>query len=150
MKMNRFTVFAVGIVALSVAGLTAQSQETKTTTTTKVEIKAGRTVTVRGCLARRGNGDYMLSNARETGKRAMEYSLVTDDDLSKHVGQRVEIKGKTVTNHDGKVKIETKTKTEVEDDKDLETKNKTEGTTGLFDTAYLGVSSLKQLSSSCR
>ncbi|HZP49454.1 MAG TPA: hypothetical protein VFB07_13000 [Vicinamibacterales bacterium] len=33
---------------------------------------------------------------------------------------------------------------------DRETTSRTEGTTGAFDQAYLGVHSIKQLSSSCR
>ena len=51
------------------------------------------------------------------------------------VGERVEIKGKAVTKADGKVAVESKTKTE--------------GTTGAFDMPFLGVSSMKRLSSSC-
>jgi hypothetical protein len=150
MKLNNLTAIAFGIAALSAVALNAQSQESKVTTTTKVEIKNGKTVTVRGCLSRRANGDYMLSDARENmSQAATEYSIVTDDNLSKDVGHRVEIKGKTVGNHDGKVKVETKTKVDVEDGKDTENKSKTEGTTGLFDAAYLGVNSMKMLSSSC-
>jgi hypothetical protein len=77
------------------------------------------------------------------------YALVTSQDLSKHVGERVEIKGKAVTNGDGKVSVESKTKTEVENGQDQETKTKSEGTTGAFDVPFLGVRSMKTLSSSC-
>jgi hypothetical protein len=70
-------------------------------------------------------------------------------DLSARVGERVEIKGKAVTNGDGKVSIESKTKTEVENGKDQETKTKSEGTSGAFDLPFLGVRSMKTLSSSC-
>ena len=56
----------------------------------------------------------------------MKYALVTDDDLSKHVGHRIEVKGKAADRGDGKVKIEstvgtsggdkTKVKTELKGD----------------------------------
>ena len=41
------------------------------------------------------------------------------------------------------------TKTEVEHGKDQESKTKTEGTSGAFNMPYLGVRSMKTLSSSC-
>jgi hypothetical protein len=66
------------------------------------------------------------------------------------VGQRVRIKGKAVTNGDGKVSVESETKTEVENGKDLESTTKTVGTSGAFDLPFLGVRSMKTLSSSCR
>jgi hypothetical protein len=77
------------------------------------------------------------------------YALVTSDDLSKHVGERVEIKGKAVVNGHGTASVESKTQTEVEHGKDQESKTKTEATSGAFDMPLLGVKSLKTLSSSC-
>ena len=150
MTMIRLTAVAFGLAACSAAGLAAQSQETQTTTKTKVEIKGGKSVTVIGCLERRANGDYILTDGHENGIEHARYALVTNDDLSKRVGQRVEIKGKLVTRSDGKISVESKTKTEVEHGKDQESKTKTEGTTGVFDLAVLGVRSMKTLSSSCR
>jgi hypothetical protein len=92
---------------------------------------------------------YVVTDARDNRIEHARYVLVTDKDLSDRVGQRVEIKGKMVTGHDGKVAVETKTKTEVENGKDRETKTKSEGTAGAFDPPYLGVDSIKKLSSSC-
>ena len=63
------------------------------------------------------------------------YPLVTSQDLSQHVGERVEIRGNAVTHGDGTVMVESETKTE--------------GTTGAFDVPYLGVRSIKMRSSSC-
>ena len=77
------------------------------------------------------------------------YALVTDDDLAKHVGERVRIQGKTVSAGNGTVSVKSETKTEVENGKDLETKSRTEGTTGTLEMPFLGVKSLKTLSSSC-
>src|SRR6185295_12407345 len=61
MQTTRMTAMAIGLAAMCAAGLTAQTQETKTTTKTKVEIKDGKDVTVSGCLERRPNGDYILT-----------------------------------------------------------------------------------------
>jgi hypothetical protein len=77
------------------------------------------------------------------------YALVTSQDLSKHAGERVEIRGNALTGGDGTVTVESETKTEVENRKGQETKTKTEGTTGAFDLPYLGVPSIKTRSSSC-
>jgi hypothetical protein len=150
MTTTRLTTVAIALAALCAAGLTAQTQETQTTTKTKIEIKGGKDVTVVGCLERRSNGDYVLTEVRNNRRvEHTRYALVTSQDLSKHVGERVEIRGKAVTNGDGKVSVESKTKTEVENGHDQETRTKTEGTTGAFDLPFLGVRSMKTLSSSC-
>jgi hypothetical protein len=78
-----------------------------------------------------------------------QYALVSSDDLAKHVGHLVEIQGKTVTATKGKVSLESKTKTEVENGKDQELATKSQGTTGVFDMPFLGVTSTKTLSASC-
>ena len=150
MHTTRTMAVAIGLAAMCAAGLTAQTQETKTTTNTKVEIKGGKDVTVIGCLERSPNGNYLLTEVRDDSRHEpSRYALVTSEDLSKHVGERVEIKGKAVVNGNGKVSVETKTKTEVENAKDQDTKTKTEGTTGALDLPSLGVRSMKTLSSSC-
>jgi len=101
-------------------------------------------------LERRSTGEYILTAGRDNSRlERSRYALVTSQDLSKHVGERVEIKGKAVTNGDGKVSVESKTKTEVENGKDQETKTKSEGTSGAFDLPFLGVRSMRTLSSSC-
>jgi hypothetical protein len=133
------------------AGLTAQTQETKTTTNTKIDIKGGKEVTVVGCLERRPSGAYILTDVRE--KRPADpsrYTLLTNEDLTKHVGEQIEVHGKAVANGEGKISVESKTKTEVEHGKDQESKTKTEGTSGLMDMPVLGMTSMKTLSSSCK
>jgi hypothetical protein len=113
-------------------------------------VKGGKEVAVIGCLERRPNGNYILTDIRE--KRPADpsrYSLLTTEDLSKHVGERVEIRGKAVANGDGKISVESKTKTEVENGKDSETKSKTEGTSGVLDMPLLGMTSMKTLSAVC-
>ena len=150
MNKTRMTTIAIGLAVACVGALSAQTQETKTTNKTKIEMKGGKSVTVTGCLERRENGDYMLTSIRDVrGMDPSRYALVTDDDLSTHVGERVRIQGKTVSPGDGTVTVKSETKTEVESGKDLETKSQTEGTTGTLDMPFLGVKSLKTLSSSC-
>ena len=119
------TALAISLAATCAAGMATQAQETKATKTTKAEITGGRDVTVTGCLERRQNGDFTLTGARENSRRLApsQYALVTDDDLSKHVGERVEIRGKAAANGSGKVSVEA--------------------------MPVLGVSSMKTLSGSC-
>ena len=88
MHTTRRTAVAIGLAAICAAGLSAQTQETKTTTSTKVEIKGGKEMTVIGCLERRPNGDYQLTEIREDRRREpSRYALVSSEDLSKHVGR---------------------------------------------------------------
>ena len=150
MQTIRKTVMTFGLAVVCAAGLAAQTQETKTTTKTKVEVKGGKEVTVVGCLERRPNGNYILTDILERNRvDPMRYSLLTSDDLSKRVGERVEIHGKVVSNGNGKISVESTTKTEVENGKDQETKSKTEGTSGVLDMPLLGMTSMKTLSSTC-
>ncbi|MBW8866338.1 MAG: hypothetical protein JF610_03240 [Acidobacteria bacterium] len=150
MNTIRMTAVAIGVAVASAGALSAQTQETKTTTKTKVEMKGGKTVTLVGCLERRENGDYMLTSIRDVhGMDATRYALVTDDDLAKHVGERVRIEGKTVSPGNGSVAVTSDTKSEVENGKDIEVKSRTEGTTGALEMPFLGVKSLKTLAASC-
>lgn len=150
MNTTHLAGLAVGLAMVSAGALAAQTQETKTTTKTKVEMKGGKNITVVGCLERRENGDYMVTSVRDVrGMEPSRYALVTDDDLAKHVGERVRIQGKTVSAGDGTVSVNTDTKTEVENGHDIEMKTKTEGTTGTAEMPFLGVKSLKSLASSC-
>jgi hypothetical protein len=150
MNKTRMTTIAIGFAVAASVALSAQTQETKTTTKTKVEMKGGKNITVAGCLERRDNGDYMLTRIRDVrGTDPSRYALVTDDDLSKHVGELVRIEGQTASPGDGTVTVKSETKTEVESGKDLEGKSRTEGTTGSVEAPFLGVKSLKTLSTSC-
>ena len=53
MNITRMTAIAIGLTVVSAGALRAQTQETKTTTKTKVEMKGGKDVTFIGCLERR-------------------------------------------------------------------------------------------------
>jgi hypothetical protein len=130
------------LAAICAVGLGAQSGTTETKTKTKIDVKDGKDITVSGCLAANPGGGYMLTTTRGEQK----YVLVTDDDLSKHIGHRMEIKGKAADRGDGKVKIES-TGTGGGGDK---TKVKTElKGENAADMNYLGVKSVKMIASSC-
>jgi hypothetical protein len=150
MKTFRLTAVAIGLTAMCAAGLTAQSQETQTTTKTKTEIKGGKRMTLIGCLERGSNGGYVLTEVRDNRRdEHSRYALISSKDLSRHVGERVEVKGKAVVNGDGRLSVESRTRTEVENGKDQESKTRIEGTSGAFDMPSFGVREMKKISSSC-
>jgi len=126
---------------LAIAGavsLGAQSTTEATRSKTKVKVEGGKDVTVTGCLEENPGGGYMLTD-RSGG---MKYALVGGDDLAKHLGHRIEVKGKAADRGDGKVKIETKEKTPSADTTHERTELK-------GDVHALGVKSIKMLSKSC-
>ncbi|MCU1382810.1 MAG: hypothetical protein JWL71_1507 [Acidobacteria bacterium] len=130
---------AFGLAAICAVGLGAQSATTKSKT--KVEVKDGKEITVGGCLERNPGGGYMLTSTAGS----MKYALITDDDLSKHVGHRVEVKGKAADRGDGKVKIES-TVGSGDDKSKAKTEIKGNDMSGMH---YLGMKSLKMISASC-
>jgi hypothetical protein len=137
---------AFGMAVLCAVGAGAQTQTTKTESKQKIEVKEGKEIRVSGCLAKRADGGYMLTSS-ESGR--MKYALVTNDDLSKHVGHRVEVDGKATDKGDAKVTIETKVGTSGSSAAD-DTKDKAKTTLeGDLDLHYLGVKSVKMLSTSC-
>jgi hypothetical protein len=132
---------AFGMAAMCAVGLGAQSGTTETKT--KIEVKNGKEVKVSGCLERTPDGSYILTNSRG----GLRYTLVTDDDLSKHVGHRIEVKGKAADQGDGKVKIESTVGTSGSDKTESKTEIKGADMAGM---RYLGVKSVKMISASCR
>jgi hypothetical protein len=131
---------AFGLAAMCAVGLGAQSGTTETKTKTKIDVKDGKNITISGCLAPNPGGGYMLTTTRGEQK----YVLVTDDDLSKHIGHRLEIKGKAADRGDGKVTIES-TGTSGSDKTTVKTELKGDSP----DMNYLGVKSVKMISKSC-
>ena len=135
---------ALGIAAMCAIGASAQTTTTRSESKTKVKVKDGKELTVTGCVERNPGGGYMLT---DSGSGGMKYALVTNDDLSKHVGHKVEVKGEATDKGDAKVKIESKAKgTSGNDKAKMESKTKAEGDLGLH---YLGMKSLKMISTSC-
>jgi Protein of unknown function (DUF5818) len=129
------------LAAICAAGLGAQSGTTETKTKTKVDVKDGKDITISGCLAANPGGGYMLT----TRSGDMKYALVTNDDLSKHIGHRMEVKGKAADRGDGKVKVESSVGTTGSEKE----KAKTEMKGDMPGMHYLGVKSVKMISNSC-
>ncbi len=128
------------IAALCAAGAAAQSQTNRQEDTQKIEIKDGKTVTVTGCLAPNPNGGYVITDSNGD----VQYALVTDKNLDKHVGERVAIRGKATDRGDAKVKIESKVGTS---GSTSEAKTELKGD---LDLKFLGVDSVKRVAKSCR
>ena len=97
---------AFGVAVLCAVGARRSDPDDENREQTKIEMKDGKDDHESAAAWRREpDGGYMLTTQRVG---AMKYALVTDDDLAKHVGHRVEVKGKAADKGDGKVKIETK------------------------------------------
>src|SRR5438128_3989885 len=141
---------AICISAVCAVGLSPKAAEH--TTKSKISVKDGKEVTVTGCVAPTASGtSYMLTDAADKAGRVHSYMLVSDDvDLSKHVGHRVEIKGKATDRGDAKIKTESKTKTRVENGEDKETHGKSELKGDLSGLPFLGVKDVKMIAAACR
>src|SRR5262249_22913534 len=99
---------AFGVAAMCAIGLSAQTTTSTVDAKTKTKVKDGKEIHVTGCLERNPAGaGYVLTDSSTGG---LKYLVVTNDDLSKHVGQKVEVKGKATDKGDGKVETETKAK----------------------------------------
>ena len=139
-------------MALSLAasvGLAAQSATVKQKS--EIEVKGGRDVTVTGCVRTAPSGTgYFLADVRGEHVTSKAYTLVgKDDELSEHVGQLVQIKGKAAdVGNDGKVEVHTKTEVEREgaDDKKAESSTQMKGSLAI---PLLGVDDVKSLNRPC-
>ena len=130
----------LGVAAMCAVALGAQTGTTETKT--KIDVKDGKEVKITGCLERNPGSGYMLTD-RAGG---LKYVLVTNDDLSKHLGHRIEVKGKAADKGDAKVKIESTVGTSGNDKK--ETTSEVKGT-DMAGMRYLGVKSVKMISANC-
>jgi hypothetical protein len=138
------------LVAVSLVGVTLAAQQVKTVTKEKTtfEVKDGKDVTVSGCVDRFDDGGYLLTN--ESGE--LKYVLVTNDNLSKYVGNRVEIKGLSTDDGTGRLRIEKEVGTsgvvgsEKVGDRKVTRATELSGNVGF---PYVSVKSLKKLSSRC-
>jgi Protein of unknown function (DUF5818) len=133
-----YATFGVAAMCAVVVGAQTGTTETKT----KIEVKNGKEVKITGCLERNPGSGYILTD-RAGG---LKYSLVTNDDLSKHIGHRIEVKGKAADKGDAKVKIESTVGTSGSDKKEATSEIKGTDMAGM---RYLGVKSVKMISANC-
>ena len=136
--MMKLTIVTLALATIATVSPGAQTSET--TTKTKIDVKGGKDVKVNGCVEAGPNGGYVLNDVSSKHDSLHRYMLVSDDDFSKFVGQRVEIEGTVADRKDGKVEIKTETKTEGAKD----THSKLEGS-----GPYLGVKHMKRIAGGC-
>jgi hypothetical protein len=140
---------AAGTVALAQDAVTDAKSKTKTT----ISVEDGKELTLTGCVARSTAGDFSLRHATGKDGALGEYMLVAAgdarDDLGKHVGHRVELKGKAADRGDGSmtIKTESETRTSQGDKRKRESTTKVEG--DLNGLPFLGVKSVRMLATVC-
>ena len=146
MNIRRALVPAVALTACLSTGGFAQTQTTKT----EIKVKDGKDVKLVGCVEPGESGKYLLTHVADKKQPRPDYVLVSEDDISKHVGHQVEISGVATDRGDSKVEVKSTTKTDVKDgdDKKVETKAEIKGDLGQLQ--YLSVKSLKMIAASCR
>jgi len=137
--MKKLTIATFAFAFAAVVTLGAQTSET--TTKTKIDVKDGKDIKVTGCVDSGANGGYVLTDVSTKNEPVHRYILVSDDNFSKYVGQRVEVEGVAADRKDGKVEIKTETKNEGTKD----THARVEGT-----GPYLGVKKIKRVDGTCR
>ena len=140
------------LVSVMAAGASVLAQDEVKKSKTSMSIDSGKDITVTGCVVRSGD-EFSLTNAAGKKGAVGPYILVADgddrDDLAKHVGHRVEIKGKAADQGDGKVTIKTQReiKTDDGDTKKSESTTKVKG--DLDGLPFLGVKSVRMLATVC-
>lgn len=142
---------AFGFAAMCAVGLgaqTARPTDKAVDIEKKIVIKDGKDITVEGCLKRNPGGGFMITD--KAG--AMMYALVTDDDLSAHIGHRVEVQGTATDRGSAKMKIESSVGTSgvLGQERISSTNKATRETKGDLGLHYLGLKSLKMIADSCR
>lgn len=151
-KAVRHLLCATLVSAMAVAAPIA-AQDSSSKSKTKISVDDGKEMVVTGCVARSKDGDFSLTNAAGKNGAMGSYVLVANGDekdtLEKHVGHRVEIKGKAADKGDGEVTI--KTQSEVKSgDGDKKKRESTTTVKGDLDgLPLLGVKSVRTLASVC-
>ena len=139
------------LLALLAAG-SAVAQDSKT----RITVEDGKEITVTGCLQRSNEGrSFTLTNAAGKDGAVGSYLLAGADDdddleeLGRHVGHRVEIKGKAANRGDGKITVESKNEMPKADGGKARTESKSEIKGDLAGLPYLGVKSFRMIASVC-
>jgi hypothetical protein len=145
---------ATTIAALGLAAGAAAAQDVESKSRTKITVEEGKDVRVTGCVTRSPEGAFILSNAAGKDGVLGTYTLVPkdddDDDLEELVGHRVEVEGKAADKGTGRVKIETKSEVERGGGDTRKRESETEIEGDLQGLPFLGIKSIRSLSSVCR
>jgi hypothetical protein len=147
------TLLCAALVSFVAAATPVIGQDVVQKSKTKISVNEGTEITATGCVGRSGDEEFSLTNAAGKNGALGSYVLVADgdarEDLAKHVGHRVEIKGKAVDHGDGEmtVKTETEVATSGGDKKKRESTTKVKG--ALDGLPFLGVKSVRMLATVC-
>jgi hypothetical protein len=136
-------------IAVMLACAVAAAQESDPKLKSKVKVEDGKTLTVTGCVERGSDRQYVLTNvAGKDGALGSYILAATDDndleDISKHVGHRVEVTGMAADQGKGKIKVETKVEGTTG-----KTENKSEVKGDLNGLPFMGVKTLRMIASVC-
>jgi hypothetical protein len=145
----RSRLLGCALVAATMSVVAANAQ-TEVKRTTKVEVKDGKEITTTGCVDRMADGRYSLTGVRGE----MQYVLVGHENVAKHLGHRIQVRGKATDLGNAEVKTETKTSTKVDvengpDERSHRT-TATEQKGDISGVRYLSVDSVKMLADSCQ
>ena len=144
---SRLFGYTVGLALMSAVSLSAQTEVKRTT---KVDVKGGKEITTTGCVDRLGDGRIALTGVGGE----VQYIFTGHENMSKHVGHRIQVHGKASDLGDAEIKTETKTTTKVDVDNGPDRKTQRTTTTeekgNLSGARYLNVDSVKMVSSSCQ
>ncbi len=147
------TLLCAAVVSFVAAATPGIAQDVVKESKTKISVDDGKEITATGCVARSGEKEFSLTNAAGKDGALGSYILVAEgddrDDLQKHLGHRVEIKGKAVDHGHGEmtVKTETEVRTDGGDKKKRESTTKVKG--ALEGLPYLGVKSVRMIATVC-
>lgn len=134
----------------------ASAQDPAQKSTTRVIVEDGKELVVTGCLSRSENGEFRLTHAAGKEGAVGNYLLARSDDeddelaeLERHVGHRIEVKGRAADRGDGRIKVETERESRTPDGDTARTKSKSQVEGNLAGLPYLGVESFRVLASVC-
>lgn len=150
----RNLICACAVAALAAgSAVGAQDVQTDTKSRTKISVDEGREISVTGCVARSGDGNFSLTHAAGRKGEIGSYVLVAEgkerEQLGEHVGHRVEVTGRAADQGDGRLTI----RSENEVRNGAGDRRKRESTTtvkgDLEGLPFLGVKSVRMLASTC-
>ena len=138
---------------LLAAGLaTAQDAKSKS----RVIVEDGKEMTVTGCVQKNADGGFTLTNV--AGKNGYEASYILAqfrdkdeelEDISDHVGHRLEITGKAANRGDGKIRLETTSEVKKAGGGTAKTETKSEMKGDLDGLPFLGVGDARMIAKVC-
>lgn len=148
----RYLICAVFVSFVGVC-TSASAQDVVTKSKTTISIDSGKEMTVTGCVARSGETDLSLTNAAGKDGALGSYILVAQgderEDLARHVGHRVEIKGKAVDQGEGKLTMKTESEVRTNDGDKKKRQSTTKVKGDLDGMPFLGVKSVRLLATVC-